>query len=338
MIILLKQNANQKQVDNLKTWLEGSGFALHESVGSSHSIIGLIGDTSRLDIDLINSLDVVESVRRIQEPYKSANRKFHENDTVVSVGDAKIGGGHFMMIAGPCSVETEEQMTCVAKAVKASGANMLRGGAFKPRTSPYAFQGLHGKGIELLLEAKKQSGLPIITEIMDINHLPLFEQVDVIQVGARNMQNFELLKELGQTRKPILLKRGLANTIEELLMSAEYIMAGGNENIILCERGIRTFETATRNTMDLSAVPVLHNLSHLPVVVDPSHGTGVRDLVKPMALAAAAAGADGLIVEVHNDPVHALCDGKQSLTPEQFEDLCIAIRAILPHCIREVKW
>jgi len=338
MIILLKENANQKQVDNLTKFLKGRGFELHMSKGTQHTIIGLIGDTSKVDIDLIASLDVVEAVRRIQEPYKNANRKFHTHDTVVEVAGRKIGGGNFMMIAGPCSVETHDQILCCAEAVKSSGAHMLRGGAFKPRTSPYAFQGLHGKGIELLLEAKKQTGLPIITEIMDINHLPLFEEVDVIQVGARNMQNFELLKELGQIRKPILLKRGLANTIQELLMSAEYIMAGGNDNVILCERGIRTFETATRNTLDLSAVPVLHKLTHLPVVVDPSHGTGVNDLVYPMALAAAAAGADGLIIEVHNDPANALCDGKQSLTPAQFDKLAKAIRAILPYSAKEMNW
>ena len=338
MIILLKENANQKQVDNLTKFLKSRGFDLHISVGSQHTLIGLIGDTSKVDVDLIASLDVVDAVRRIQEPYKSSNRKFHTDDTVVEVGKSKIGGGHFMMIGGPCSVENREQIISVAKSVKAAGANMLRGGAFKPRTSPYAFQGLHEEGINLLLEAKKETGLPIITEIMDINHLPLFENVDVIQVGARNMQNFELLKELGQTRKPILLKRGLANTIEELLMSAEYIMAGGNENVILCERGIRTFETATRNTLDVSAVPVLHKLTHLPVVVDPSHGTGSSDLVYPMALAAAAAGADGLIIEVHNDPSHALCDGKQSLTPEQFENLCAAVRAILPFGAKEETW
>jgi len=338
MIILLKENANQKQVDNLTKFLKGRGFELHMSKGTQHTIIGLIGDTSKVDIDLIASLDVVEAVRRIQEPYKNANRKFHTHDTVVEVAGRKIGGGNFMMIAGPCSVETHDQILCCAEAVKSSGAHMLRGGAFKPRTSPYAFQGLHGKGIELLLEAKKQTGLPIITEIMDINHLPLFEEVDVIQVGARNMQNFELLKELGQIRKPILLKRGLANTIQELLMSAEYIMAGGNDNVILCERGIRTFETATRNTLDLSAVPVLHKLTHLPVVVDPSHGTGVNDLVYPMALAAVAAGADGLIIEVHNDPANALCDGKQSLTPAQFDKLAKAIRAILPYSAKEMNW
>ena len=338
MIIVLKPNANAKQVENLTHWLRSSGFDLHTSVGAQHTILGLVGDTSRLDIDLLGGLDVVESVQRIQEPYKNANRKFHAEDTVVDVGGAKIGGGHFMMIAGPCSVETPSQITSVAKSVKASGAHMLRGGAFKPRTSPYAFQGLHERGLELLVDAGRAAGLPVITEIMDINHLPLFDDVDVIQVGARNMQNFELLKELGQIRKPILLKRGLANTLQELLMSAEYIMAGGNENVILCERGIRTFETATRNTLDLSAVPVLHQHTHLPVVVDPSHGTGYSELVAPMALAAAAAGADGLIIEVHNDPAHALCDGRQSLTPEQFDDLAKAVRAILPYSTGKERW
>ena len=338
MIIVLKPNANAKQVENLTHWLRSSGFDLHTSVGAQHTILGLVGDTSRLDIDLLGGLDVVESVQRIQEPYKNANRKFHAEDTVVDVGGAKIGGGHFMMIAGPCSVETPSQITSVAKSVKASGAHMLRGGAFKPRTSPYAFQGLHERGLELLVDAGRTAGLPVITEIMDINHLPLFENVDVIQVGARNMQNFELLKELGQIRKPILLKRGLANTLQELLMSAEYIMAGGNENVILCERGIRTFETATRNTLDLSAVPVLHQHTHLPVVVDPSHGTGYSELVAPMALAAVAAGADGLIIEVHNDPAHALCDGRQSLTPEQFDDLAKAVRAILPYSTGKERW
>ena len=338
MIIVLKPNANAKQVENLTHWLRSSGFDLHTSVGAQHTILGLVGDTSRLDIDLLGGLDVVESVQRIQEPYKNANRKFHAEDTVVDVGGAKIGGGHFMMIAGPCSVETPSQITSVAKSVKASGAHMLRGGAFKPRTSPYAFQGLHERGLELLVDAGRAAGLPVITEIMDINHLPLFENVGVIQVGARNMQNFELLKELGQIRKPILLKRGLANTLQELLMSAEYIMAGGNENVILCERGIRTFETATRNTLDLSAVPVLHQHTHLPVVVDPSHGTGYSELVAPMALAAVAAGADGLIIEVHNDPAHALCDGRQSLTPEQFDDLAKAVRAILPYSTGKERW
>ena len=326
MVILLKDNADPKQVENLIAWLKSMGFDVHVSVGARQTILGLIGDTSTVDIDVIKSLEVVEAVRRIQEPYKNANRKFHEEDTVVDCGAGRlIGGGNFQIIAGPCSVESLEQITLVASRVKAAGAGLLRGGAFKPRTSPYAFQGLHAKGIDLLLEAKRETGLPVVTEIMDVSALPLFENVDVIQVGARNMQNFELLKELGMTRKPILLKRGLANTVEELLMSAEYIMAGGNPNVILCERGIRTFETATRNTLDLSAVPVLHALSHLPVVVDPGHATGVSALVRPMALAAAAAGADALMIEVHNDPAHAKSDGAQSLTPDAFDEVAKAV-------------
>jgi 3-deoxy-7-phosphoheptulonate synthase len=294
---------------------------VHISQGSQVTVLGLIGDTTRVDMELLGSLEIVDSVKRVSEPFKQANRKFHPNDTVVQIGNVKIGGGHFAMIAGPCSVESEEQIIEVAQAVKASGADILRGGAFKPRTSPYAFQGMKGDGIKLLLEAKKATGLPIITEIMNISTLDLFADVDIIQVGARNMQNFDLLKELGKTQKPILLKRGLANTLHELLMSAEYIMSEGNENVILCERGIRTFETYTRNTLDLSAVSVLHELSHLPVIVDPSHATGKAKLVPPMALAAVAAGTDGLIIEVHNDPAHALCDGAQSLTPAQFEAL-----------------
>ena len=328
MIVIIKQNAQHEQVERLKEFLEKMGLRLHFSQGETSTIMGLIGDPSRVDADLIASLDAVEGVRRIQEPYKNANRKFHPADSVIDCGGVKIGGGMFQLIAGPCSVETEEQIVTVAKAVKAGGATLLRGGAFKPRTSPYAFQGLHGEGLRLLKLAKQETGLPIVTEIMDAAHLPLFEDVDVIQVGARNMQNFELLKELGRLNKPILLKRGLANTIQELLMSAEYIMAGGNEQVILCERGIRTYETATRNTLDLSAVPVLHEKTHLPVIVDPSHATGVSRLVKPMALAAAACGADGLMIEVHNDPKHALCDGAQSLTPEEFADLAKRVMAV----------
>jgi 3-deoxy-7-phosphoheptulonate synthase len=297
------------------------GLDVHVSDGQQVTILGLIGDTSRVDMELLGSLEIVESVKRVSEPFKQANRKFHPQDTIVTIGDAKIGGGNFAMIAGPCSVESEEQIIAVASAVKQSGAHILRGGAFKPRTSPYAFQGMKGEGIRLLLKAKEATGLPIITEIMNISALDLFADVDIIQVGARNMQNFDLLKELGKTSKPILLKRGLANTLEELLMSAEYIMSEGNENVILCERGIRTFETATRNTLDLSAVSILHELTHLPVVVDPSHATGKSKLVPPMALAATAAGADGIMVEVHNDPSCALCDGAQSLTPAQFDDL-----------------
>ncbi len=328
MIVILKQEARQEQIDKLTAFFTQMGLKIHLSQGEHSTIMGLVGDTSRIDEDMIVTLDDVEAVRRIQEPYKKANRKFHPADSVIDCGGVKLGGGMFQIIAGPCSVESEEQIICVAQAVKAAGATLLRGGAFKPRTSPYAFQGLHGEGIRLLVEAKKATGLPIVTEIMDANHLPMFADVDVIQVGARNMQNFELLKELGRCNKPILLKRGLANTLQELLMSAEYIMAGGNENVILCERGIRTFETATRNTLDLSCVPVLHQLTHLPVIVDPSHATGVSRLVKPMSLAAAACGADGLIIEVHNDPKHALCDGAQSLTPEEFADVSARVQAV----------
>ena len=321
MIAVLKQGTTKEQAAGLIAWLERQGVGIHLSEGRQVTIIGLIGDTSRVDIDLLNSLEIVDSVKRVSEPFKQANRKFHPADTVVTVGNVKIGGGHFATIAGPCSVESEEQIIAVAESVKASGAQILRGGAFKPRTSPYAFQGLKGEGIELLLKAKQATGLPIITEIMTISALDLFRDVDIIQVGARNMQNFDLLKELGKSRTPILLKRGLANTLQALLMSAEYIMSEGNENVILCERGIRSFETYTRNTLDLSAVPVLHNLSHLPVVVDPSHATGKASLAAPMAAAAVAAGADGIMVEVHNNPACALCDGAQSLTPDQFREL-----------------
>ena len=329
MIIALKKDIRKEERERLIAWLESYGVRTHISEGEDQTVIGLVGDTTRIDTDLISGLEIVQSVTRISEPFKKANRKFHPDDTVVRVTDQiAFGGGNFQLIAGPCSVETEDQVETIARAVQKSGAGMLRGGAFKPRTSPYDFQGLHGEGIRILLEVKKRTGMPIITEIMDIGHLPLFEQVDVIQVGARNMQNFELLKELGRIHKPILLKRGLANNIKELLMSAEYIMAGGNEQIILCERGVRTFETYTRNTLDLSAVAVLHELSHLPVVVDPSHATGAARYVKPMAMAAAACGADGLMIEVHNDPAHALCDGPQSLTPEQFDDVAEAVRKI----------
>ena len=321
MIAVLKNGTTKEQIQHLIVWLKHMNVDVHVSEGTEVTILGLIGDTSRIDTELLASLEMVSSVKRVSEPFKQANRKFHPNDTVVSVGDVKIGGGHFAMIAGPCSVETEDQIIGVAQAVKAAGAQILRGGAYKPRTSPYAFQGLKEEGLRLLIEAKKATGLPIITEIMNIRTLDLFEDVDIIQVGARNMQNFDLLQELGKTNKPILLKRGLANTLQELLMSAEYIMSEGNENIILCERGIRTYETYTRNTLDLSAVPVLHELSHLPVVVDPSHGTGKAKLVPSMALAAAAAGSDGIMVEVHNNPSCALCDGSQSLTPAQFAKL-----------------
>ena len=329
MIAVLKHGTTQEQTDHLVQWLKRMNLDVHISNGAEVTILGLVGDTSRVDMELLSSLEIVESVKRVSEPFKQANRKFNPTDTVISVGEAKIGGGNFAMIAGPCSVESAEQIIEVAKAVKAGGANILRGGAFKPRTSPYEFQGLKDEGIRLLLEAKKATGLPIITAIMNVRALDLFEDVDIIQVGARNMQNFDLLQELGKTHKPILLKRGLANTLQERLMSAEYIMSEGNENIILCERGIRTFETYTRNTLDLAAVPVLHELSHLPVVVDPSHATGKSKLVRPMAVAAAACGADGLMIEVHNDPTHALCDGAQSITPEQFFEVNKQVRTVL---------
>lgn len=329
MIAVLKNGTTTEQMEHLVDWLKSRNLDVHISQGREVTILGLIGDTSRVDMDLLGSLEIVQSVKRVSEPFKQVNRKFHPLDTVISVGNVKIGGGHFAMIAGPCSVESEEQIIEVATAVKAAGADILRGGAFKPRTSPYAFQGMKGAGIDLLVKAKAATGLPIVTEIMNISTLDLFADVDIIQVGARNMQNFDLLKELGKTRKPILLKRGLANTLEELLMSAEYIMSEGNEQVILCERGIRTFEHFTRNTLDLSAISVLHELSHLPVVVDPSHATGKSRLVPPMAFAAAAAGADGIMVEVHNDPACALCDGAQSLTPDQFASLNRKVQQIL---------
>ena len=329
MIAVLKNGTTEKQIDSICIWLKKQGLDVHVSKGSEHTVIGLIGDTSKIDAELLESLEVVDTVKRISEPFKSANRKFHPDDSIITVGNTSVGGDIFAVIAGPCSVESEEQVIEIAKAVKNAGATKLRGGAFKPRTSPYDFQGLKAEGIEFLIEAKKETGLPIVTEIMNANHLSLFDDVDVIQVGARNMQNFELLKELGKIKKPILLKRGLANTLKEFLMSAEYIMAGGNENIILCERGIRTFETYTRNTLDLSAVPMLNELTHLPVIIDPSHATGVARLVKPMALAAAACGADGLMIEVHNDPVHALCDGAQSLTPKAFADVTRSVSKVL---------
>ncbi|MCR5117802.1 MAG: 3-deoxy-7-phosphoheptulonate synthase [Lachnospiraceae bacterium] len=321
MIVVLKANVDKEKQDRLVDWLKESGVDVHVSVGEYQTVLGLVGDTAKIDTDLVESLDIVDSVKRVSETFKQANRKFHPEDTVVNVGDVKIGGGNFCLIAGPCSVESEEQIVSIAKDVKKSGANMLRGGAFKPRTSPYDFQGLKAEGLELLKIARKETGLPIVSEIMNVGDLHLFEDVDVLQVGARNMQNFDLLRELGRTDKPILLKRGLANTLKELLMSAEYIMASGNENVILCERGIRTFSDYLRNTLDLSAVPMLHELSHLPVIVDPSHATGMARMVSPMALAAVGAGCDGLIIEVHNDPAHALCDGAQSLTPADYDKL-----------------
>jgi len=335
VIIILKQNPAPDQLERLKDWIKKMGLDIHASEGKQATILGLVGDTSVVDIDLIGALEIVESVKRIQEPYKAANRKFHPDDSVIEIGSGKVGGGHFLMIAGPCSVESRPQIMEVAEKVKDAGAHVLRGGAFKPRTSPYAFQGLEAEGIELLLEAKKRTGLPIVTEIMDLSQMHFFDEVDVIQVGARNMQNFLMLKELGKVKKPILLKRGFSNTIQELLMSAEYIMSGGNPNVILCERGIRTIETATRNTLDLSAIPVIKECSHLPVIVDPSHATGYAKYVRPMSLAAVVAGADGLMIEVHNNPQAALCDGQQSLTPEAFVRLAKGIDIIHTAMIKE---
>jgi|LSQX01.1.fsa_nt_gb 3-deoxy-7-phosphoheptulonate synthase len=333
MIVILKQNVESEKIDKLVGRFEDMGLSCHHSTGAHTTILGIIGDTSRVDIDAVRAIEIVEDVKRVSEPYKAVNRKFQPDDTIISVKtdgfESKLGGGFFGVIAGPCSVECEEQIVSVARRVKKSGATMLRGGAFKPRTSPYSFQGLHAEGLELLMTAKRETGLPIVSEIMDLSHFDLFRDVDVIQVGARNMQNFEMLKALGRSGKPILLKRGMANTIEEFLMSAEYIMSGGNDRIILCERGIRTFETMTRNTLDISAVPVLKHQSHLPVVVDPSHAAGIPWLVEPLSKASISAGADGLMIEVHNNPSAALSDGAQSLTPAQFDGVMEKVKAQL---------
>lgn len=328
MIVVLKQNPNPVQLESLIAWLQEKHIEVNKSVGTSHTILGLVGDTAAIDPDLISALEIVEDVKRVQEPYKQANRKFHPEPTVIRVRDTQIGGGTLTLMAGPCSVESEEQIVNIAKQVKASGATVLRGGAFKPRTSPYSFQGMGLEGLELLKIAREETGLPIVTEIMDAEHLPAFRDVDIIQVGARNMQNFSLLKELGHQDKPVLLKRGLSATYEEWLMSAEYIMSGGNHNVILCERGIRTFETYTRNILDIGAVTVLKHLTHLPVIVDPSHACGKAWMVPKLAPAAVAAGADGLIIEVHNDPEHAVCDGPQSIRPEAFDALAKKLYAL----------
>ena len=333
MIVVLKQGTPEQKQSQLVDWLKEMGLGVHVSRGEFQTVLGLIGDTSKVDTELISSLDIVENVTRVSETFKCCNRRFHPDDTVIDVNGVKIGGGHFCVMAGPCSVESRGQILSIAHAVKEAGAQMLRGGAFKPRTSPYDFQGMKDEGLNLLREARAETGLPIVTEIMSIADLPLFEDIDVLQVGARNMQNFDLLKALGQTDKPILLKRGLANTLKELLMSAEYIMASGNEKVILCERGIRTYSDYMRNTLDLSAIPMLHELSHLPVVVDPSHATGIARMVPPMTLAAVACGCDGLEIEVHNDPTHALSDSAQQLTPEEFENLSRRI-AVVREAIR----
>ncbi len=321
MIIVLKNDPGKDQLDNLLTWLKGKDVQVNVSAGVSQTVLGLVGDTTKIDMGLINALDIVEDVKRVSEPYKKANRKFHPNDTVVKVGDTQIGGGTLTIIAGPCSVESREQLLTIAKLVNEAGATMLRGGAFKPRTSPYSFQGMGAEGLDLLREARELTGLPIVTEIMKAEDLQYFDDIDVLQVGARNMQNFDLLKAIGKTNKPVLLKRGMAATYEELLMSAEYIMSEGNENVVLCERGIRTYETYTRNTLDVSAVPVLRKLSHLPIIVDPSHAGGRRELVAPLSLSGVAVGADGLEIEVHNNPAKALSDGPQALLPDQFAAL-----------------
>ena len=326
MIVILKPGAPEQDVRALCGQFQAQGLSIHESTGEHTRLLGLIGDTSRVDVDSVLASPIVEAVRRVSEPYKKANRKFHPADTVVEVAGRKIGGGHFAVMAGPCSVESEAQIVEVARGVQAAGAAFLRGGAFKPRTSPYSFQGMRAEGLALLRRARAATGLPIVTEIMNTEHIPLFADVDMIQVGARNMQNFELLKELGRLKTPILLKRGLSSTIEEFLMSAEYIMSEGNENVILCERGIRTFEPSTRNTLDISAVPMLKSKTHLPVIVDPSHAAGIAWMVEPLALAAVAAGADGLMIEVHNDPAHAKSDGAQSLTPAQFAGVMDKVR------------
>ena len=333
MIAVLKQNATKDQREHLISWLKEQGLDVHISVGREHTVLGLVGDTGKIDVELLQSLSIVESVKIISEPFKKVNRKFHPDNSVIDVPgcDVRIGDGSCIMIAGPAVIESREQLMSIARKVKEAGASVLHGDAFKPRTSPYAFQGLGREGIDILLEVKRETGLPVMSEIVNTNHIALYEDVDIIQVSSRSMQNYELLKELGTLRKPVLLKRGAANTLKELLMSAEYIMDGGNESIILCERGIRTWDFsdgAARNTLDISSVPALHELTHLPVIVDPSHATGVASMVEPMALAAAACGADGLMIEVHDDPLHALCDGAQALTPEQFSAAAEKVRRV----------
>lgn len=326
MIVVVKPGTPEEEVQKLAAAIENQGLKIHYSQGVDHTILGLIGETQTIDVHKLRSNHIVEKVMRVQEPYKKANRAFHPDDSIIDVQGNRIGEGHVSVIAGPCSVESEEQIVEIARDVKASGAKFLRGGAFKPRTSPYSFQGMGADGLELLLLAKKETGLPIVTELMDISQMPLFDEVDVIQVGARNMQNFTMLKELGKIDKPILLKRGLSATMREFLMSAEYIMAGGNEQVILCERGIRTFENATRNTLDLSCIPLLKKKSHLPVIIDPSHATGINWMVESMSKAAIAAGADGVMIEVHNKPEEALCDGDQAITPDEFDKIMATLK------------
>ncbi len=332
MIITVKNGADEKELDNLLAWLGKQGVSVNVEPNAGRIVIGVFGNVSEIDEDLLKSMEIVESVTRVTEKYKLTNRKFHPENTVVPVGDKTIGGDNYAFIAGPCSVESEKQIIGIAEAVKKCGAVALRGGAFKPRTSPYDFQGLKTEGLKLLKKAKAETGLPIVTEIMSVKAVDDFDGVDIIQIGARNMQNFELLKEVGKLGAPVLLKRGLVNTIDELLLSAEYIMSEGNKNVILCERGIRTFETLTRNTLDLGVIPLLKERTHLPVIVDPSHASGLKRLVKPLSLAAAAVGADGVMIEVHNDPVHALCDGAQAVTPEEFKEIVNKTYGVLSAC------
>ena len=336
MIIKVKASAEKAQVQQLTDWLESMNLRLHFSEGDTYTIIGLVGDTSRVDIELIEALEIVDSVTRIQDPFKNANRQFHPHDTVIHVGNTTIGGGNLTHNAGPCSNESKDQINEEAQRVKAAGATILRGGAFKPRTSPYSFQGMGAEGLELLLKAKEATGLPIISEVMDASQLPLFADVDILQIGARNMQNFHLLKEVGKMNKPVLLKRGLSATYQEWLMSAEYIMAGGNKDVILCERGIRTFETKTRNTLDISAVPMLREMTHLPIIIDPSHAAGIRRMVRPLSMASVAAGVDGLMIEVHNNPERAKCDGPQCLRPEAFDELAADVLKLHAFCKKEI--
>lgn len=332
MIITVKNGADEKELDNLLAWLGKQGVSVNVEPNAGRIVIGVFGNVSEIDEDLLKSMEIVESVTRVTEKYKLTNRKFHPENTVVPVGDKTIGGENYAFIAGPCSVESEKQIIGIAEAVKKCGAVALRGGAFKPRTSPYDFQGLKSEGLKLLKKAKAETGLPIVTEIMSVKAVNDFDGVDIIQIGARNMQNFELLKEVGKLGAPVLLKRGLVNTVDELLLSAEYIMSEGNKNVILCERGIRTFETLTRNTLDLGVIPLLKERTHLPVIVDPSHASGLKRLVKPLSLAAAAVGADGVMIEVHNDPIHALCDGAQAVTPEEFKEIVNKTYGVLSAC------
>jgi len=332
MIITIKNGADEKQLNKLVDWIARQGASADVETAGGKLLVGILSGVENIDEELLKSMDIVEKVTRVTEKYKLTNRKFHPEDTVVTAGGKKIGGENYTFIAGPCSVESEKQIIGIAEAVKKAGAAILRGGAFKPRTSPYDFQGLKSEGIKLLKKAKAETGMPIITEIAGVKNIDDFDGVDIIQIGARNMQNFELLKEVGRLGTPVLLKRGLVNTVDELLLSAEYVMSEGNKNVILCERGIRTFETLTRNTLDLGVIPLLKEFTHLPVIVDPSHASGLKRLVSPLSLASAAVSADGVMIEVHNDPEHALCDGAQAVKPEEFVEIVKKTEGILSIC------